>query len=162
MGNQVTATTGTNQSTQYLGPRSILKTKEMVNRLTNENYSNFPIPEESQIDDLKSDMALVEQSLTPASPKELSRIVARLATLPSASVMKLSNAEAQMSLHDQVEALADLPADLAELARKRAMRHCRYAPSPVEIIGQVRDEIRERLTTRHILRMLIRKAGEVS
>lgn len=112
------------------------------------------------IDELRSDLELVESLMKPAEPRDLNIMLGRLRALPSSRAdSTMSPDQAKMAMLDKIGALADLPADLVELARQRCMRNCRFSPSPAEIREQVKPEIDEREMAGSIIKALLLKAG---
>ena len=75
--------------------------------------------------------AATEAALTPAAPREIRRMIGKLALgFPAA---KASDLEAEARLELYAEGLADLPADILGGACARALRECRFFPSVSEI-----------------------------
>lgn len=70
-------------------------------------------------------------ALTPASPREIRRMIGKLALGFPAT--KASDLEAEARLELYAEGLADLPADILGGACARALRECRFFPSVSEI-----------------------------
>lgn len=123
-------------------------------------YSQYPVVEREIIDSLKRDLTLAESLMIPASEKSLEELIAVLSDfLPSATNRKLSEDEADLRLELFIEALADIPADLIDVARQRCMRNCKFSPSPAEIREQVKPEIDEREMAGSIIKALLLKAG---
>ena len=81
------------------------------------------------------------QALEPAGPEIINRAVEFLAAMPSAT---LNAADAKMVLQLYRIGLKDMPRDLLSLAAERAVRSCKWRPSPAELRALVEDE----LTTR--------------
>lgn len=98
--------------------------------------------------------------MTPAEPAALNIMYGRLSSLKkSREVANMSDAQAEVALHDYIEAMCELPADLVEIARKRCMSSFEYTPMPVEILRMVDSEIAERKMASWIIKALLLKAG---
>lgn len=116
------------------------------------------MPDKTQVESLRQDLEVVNHLLEPASPKQLNTMLGRLRSLPSSrAAVNMSDEQAEMALFDQLEALEDLPADLVEIARKRAMKTCKFAPAPAEIMDLVKPEIEERQQVQAIIKALLMK-----
>lgn len=73
----------------------------------------------------------VQAALVPAAPREIRRMIGKLALgFPAA---KASDLEAEARLELYAEGLADIPADILGAACARALRECRFFPSVSEI-----------------------------
>ena len=126
-----------------------LENGSLLKRSVKMSYSELPVMEGSALSSLQSDMARVEQMLSPASPADRLTLLERLSA--SLSEENIDPDRAEMRLMDMVEALDDLPASLMNLARQRAMKTRRFMPKPVELIGEVRAEIDALLDAKHQL-----------
>ena len=134
-----------------------LENSQKVRALARFRFSEYPVIEDHEVQSIKRDMEIINREFIPASPIEIANMVRRISVLPSRAVSQLSADQAKLMLADVVEALMDIPADLIEVARQRVMRNCRFFPSPVEIIDQVRKEIDERDNVRVTLTALLDK-----
>jgi len=75
--------------------------------------------------------AATEAALAPAAPREIRRMIGKLALGFPAG--KASDQEAEARLELYAEGLSDIPADALGAACARALRECRFFPSVAEI-----------------------------
>lgn len=109
---------------------------------------------------IEADLAMLHRSLAPSDPKAWADVLGRLACLPSRSMAALDRKGKAMMLADMAEALhRNIPQDLIETTRQRAMETCTFFPSPAELIALVKPEISERTLMRNTARMMLTKAG---
>lgn len=72
-----------------------------------------------------------EAALAPANPREIRRMIGKLALGFPAGKASDQEAEARLALY--AEGLGDIPADILGAACARALRECRFFPSVAEI-----------------------------
>jgi len=75
--------------------------------------------------------AMAEAALAPAAPREIRRMIGKLALGFPAG--KASDLEAGARLELYAEGLADMPADILGAACARALRECRFFPTVAEL-----------------------------
>jgi hypothetical protein len=75
--------------------------------------------------------AAADAALAPAAPREIRRMIGKLALGFPAG--KASDLEAEARLELYAEGLSDIPADVLGAACARALRECRFFPSVAEI-----------------------------
>lgn len=92
-------------------------------------FSHVCTPEERSA--LAALAVAAEAALSPASPREIRRMIGKLALgFPAGKASELE-AEARLELY--AEGLGDIPADLLGAACIRVLRECRFFPSIAEI-----------------------------
>ncbi|MFC3711317.1 hypothetical protein ACFOMD_01965 [Sphingoaurantiacus capsulatus] len=100
-------------------------------------------------------------ALAPAEEGVRVRLLTMLALrFPVAA--SLSDAEAAARMNLLIDDLAHLPADLLDLACRRAALSSRFMPTAAELIGQVREEMGERQRRLYRLDRLAREAGRAA
>lgn len=126
-------------------------------------FSQMPALSEPEARAIEQDLAMLHRSLAPSDPKAWAAALGRLACLPSRSMAVLDREGKAMMLADMAEALANnVPADLVETARKRAMEQCTFFPTAAELIALVKPEISERTLMLNTARMMLTKAGRTA
>jgi len=92
-------------------------------------FSHVCTPEERSA--LAALAVATEAALTPAAPREIRRMIGKLALGFPAG--KASDLEAEARLELYAEGLGDIPADILGAACARALRECRFFPVVAEI-----------------------------
>ncbi|WCM27203.1 hypothetical protein NDN01_25005 [Sphingomonas sp. QA11] len=92
-------------------------------------FSHVCTPEERS--GLAALAVATEAALTPAAPREIRRMIGKLALGFPAG--KASDLEAEARLELYAEGLGDIPADILGAACARALRECRFFPAVAEI-----------------------------
>jgi hypothetical protein len=97
-------------------------------------------------------------ALAPAEETVRVRLLTMLALrFPVAASVSEAEGAARMNL--LIDDVAHLPADLLDLACRRAALSCRFMPTAAELTGQVREEMGERQRRLYRLDRLAREAG---
>lgn len=141
----------------------VLVAHDAIKKCSAMTYSEMPRVSDDQADVIAGDLARLERGLAPSNPQDWAAVLGRLACLPSRSMAVLDRKGKAMMLADMAEALSrNIPQDLIETTRQRAMERCTFFPAPAELIALVKPEITERTIMRNTARMMLMKAGRTA
>lgn len=138
----------------------VLVAHDTIKTCSTMTFSEMPRVSEEQADIIAGDLARLERGLGPSDEQDWAAVLGRLACLPSRSMAVLDRKGKAMMIVDMAKALSrNIPQDLIETTRQRAMETCTFFPSPAELIALVKPEITERTIMRNTARMMLMKAG---
>jgi hypothetical protein len=107
-------------------------------------------------DEARAMLPVAQAELLPASGADVSKAAMILAGLPSRG---LDADGARLALAVYKSGLDDMPADLIDLAVRRALKSCRFRPSPAELRELIAEEWDERRARLNRLRRIVDEAA---
>lgn len=90
----------------------------------------------------RADLDEIEAALLPADPRLVGRALDRIVQV--LGVPKGASVDAWVEAVAEAFEDAEVPPDLVEVARKRAVTRLRFPPKPVELIDLIRDDLAQR------------------